>query len=166
MADPEGFYLVPTVDAPSGRFMPSNRRDAEAARLMALGWHEDEVTERLGYSDPTATIRGAKRAMAEVLRFARDEQRLMELRGLNEIEVRLWRLLDTDIVLVQHGKVVVIDGAPTKDHRFALEVMDRLMHVKAQRCRLLGLDAPTRTEVFTIDSVEAEIARLTHELGD
>lgn len=165
MADPDGFFLVPTPASPSGQFLSSSKRDSEAARLLALGWNEDDAAQKLGYDDGDAVLRAAKRAMAHAIRFARDEQRLMELRGLNEIEYRLWQLLDTDVTLVQHGRVVVINGVPEIDRRFALEVMDRLFHVKEQRCKLLGLNAPTRTEVFAIDSVEAEIARITSELG-
>lgn len=166
MSGSEGFYLIPTRDSPSGELMPAAQRDAQAARFLALGWHEDRVAEQLGYADGTYAINGAKRAMAEALRFARDEQRLMELRGLNEIEYRLWNKLDKQVILVQHGKLVFIDGKAELDHRFELEVIDRIMHVKAQRCKLLGLNAPTRSEVLTIDSIEAEIARISQELGD
>lgn len=162
----EGFFLVPTSDAPSGKLLPSERRDSEAARLLALSWDPHEIAERLGYFNDREAIKAAQRAMAAAVRFAHDEQRLMELRGLNEIEVRLWKLLDTEVVLVQHGRIVVIDGAPMEDHRFQLEVMDRILNVKQRRAKLLGLDAPTRIESITLTSVEEEIIRLEREMRD
>lgn len=163
MAD-EGFFLVPTSDAPKGKLLASERRDSEAARLIALGWDPQEIAERLGYPTDRDAVKAAQRAMAQAVRFARDEQRYMELRGLNEIEFRLWKMLDTEVVLVQHGRLVVVDGIPLQDHRFQLEVMDRILHVKQQRAKLLGLDAPTRIETITLTSVEDEILRLEDEL--
>lgn len=165
MDEAEGFFLIPSPSAPSGKFLPSSQRDAEAARMMALGWHEEQVAESLGYGNSKEAVKGAQRAMAEAIRFARDEQRFMELRGLNEIEYRLWQKLDQEVVLVQHGKMVFIDGVAMIDERFSLEVMDRILHVKKQRCDLLGLNAPTRAEVYSIDGIEAEIQRLRTELG-
>jgi hypothetical protein len=160
----EGFFLVPTSDAPRGKLLPGDRRDSEAARLIALGWDQQEIADRLGYADSGAAVKAAQRAMAIAVRFARDEQRYMELRGLNEIEVRLWKLLETDVTLVQHGRIVIIDDAPMVDHRFALEVIDRILHVKAQRAKLLDLNAPTRIETITLTSVEEEIMRLEEDL--
>lgn len=164
MAEDEGFFLVPTSSSPTGKLLPGEQRDAEAARLLALGWDPYEIAETLGYSDHAAAVKAAQRAMAEAIRFARDEQRYMELRGLNEIEYRLWQKLDTEVVLVQHGRIVVIDGAPMADHRFALEVIDRILHVKQQRAKLLGLDAPTRIESISITSIEDEIKRIESEM--
>ena len=161
----EGFFLVPTSDSPGGKLLPSQRRDAEAAKLIALGWDPQEIADRLGYGDDKEAVKAAQRATALAIRFARDEQRFMELRGLNEIEVRLWKLLDTEVVLVQHGRLIIIDGTPMPDHRFALEVMDRILHVKQQRSKLLGLDAPVKIENITISSVEEEIARIEMEIN-
>lgn len=161
----EGFFLVPTSDSPGGKLLPSQRRDTEAAKLIALGWDPQEIADRLGYADEKEAVKAAQRAMALAVRFARDEQRFMELRGLNEIEVRLWKLLDTEVVLVQHGRLVVLDGAPMPDHRFQLEVMDRILHVKQQRAKLLGLDAPTRIETISLTSIEEEINRIESEIG-
>lgn len=163
MAD-EGFFLVPTSDAPKGKLVAGAQRDMQAAKLVALGWDPQEIAETLGYASDRDAINAARRAMADAVRFARDEQRYMELRGLNEIEVRLWKLLDTEVVLVQHGRMVILDGIPMADHRFQLEVMDRILHVKQQRSKLLGLDAPTRIETITLTSVEEEIMRLEEDL--
>ena len=46
-----------------------------------------------------------------------------------------------------------------KSADFVLKVLDR-------RAKLLGLDAPTKTEVITLDAIDAEIRRLENQLGE
>jgi DNA-binding transcriptional MerR regulator len=168
---PDNVFLLPVPGVRySSQLKKGRARDAEAARLKALGWSLAEIAEKLnlvGDEPDHAEDRAAaaiKRAMASAVRFARDERRLLELEGLDELELRLWKLLDERQVLVQHGRIIEVDGVPLDDNRFALEVVDRIMKVKDQRCKLEGTYAPTRAEIVTFDSVEAEIARLEKQL--
>jgi hypothetical protein len=170
---------MPEVAVPYGEveaFRPRSPRDVnvlrgrylhrEAVRLKAIGWDVPEITDELGYPSEEVCLRGMRSAMAETVRFARDEARFLELCGLDEVELRLWKMLEDCPPLVQQGKVVIDrNGREVPDKRFTLEVFDRIKDVKAQRCKLLGLNAPTRSEVITLDGVEAEIARLERELG-
>jgi hypothetical protein len=165
--DRDNLFLLPLPGVIAQSVLKKGRaRDAEAARLKALGWGLYEIAERLdlvGDEPQHAEDRAAaaiKRAMATATRFARDERRILELQGLDELEFRLWKLLDQRQVLVQHGRIIEVDGVPLDDNRFALEVVDRILRVKEQRCKLEGTFAPTRSEVITIDSVEQEIAKL------
>lgn len=170
----DNVYLLPLPgNVPGVPTRKGRARDAEAARLKALGWSLIDIAKRLGIGDESdherAEIRAAaaiKRSMATATRFARDEARFFELIALDELELRLWRLLDERQVLVQHGKVIEVDGVPLDDNRFALEVMDRILKCRDQRCRVLGTFAPTRVEQISIDSVESEILRLEAELND
>ena len=144
-------------------------RDREAARLAALGWDPQRIGEHLGLdTDPEHTearvAAAIRRALAATHQFAASEARLLELAGLQELELYLWRLLSTEVVMVQHGRIVSINGKPMTDHRFGLEVVDRLRAVKAQKAKLMGWDAPTQTKIMTSDSVEEEIKRLEEEI--
>jgi hypothetical protein len=70
-------------------------------------------------------------------------------------------------VLVDRGQIVRGDnGQPMSDDRFVLETVDRILKIKERRARILGLDAPTRSEVLNIDSIDAEISRLETELAE
>lgn len=161
---------VPATRRPNGQ-MWKGERDAEAARLKALGWDILDIAKHLGLDQPNPenaiirTVAAIRRAMARAVRFAGDEERHLQLQSLDELELRLWKLLDNGTVLVQQGRIIEMDGIALDDHRFALEVVDRIVKVKDQRAKLLGTYAPTRVETLTIDSVEAEIERLQKELA-
>lgn len=157
--------LLP-APGPNARIYRSGRsRDNEAARLKALGWDLDDIAGHLGYIDASATARGIKRSLAEVARFAGDELRLMELKSLDEIEWAAWRTLQNRHVLVQQGRIIEDEtGRPLEDDRYVLELIDRVLRIKERRAKLMGLDAPTRTEVLSIDSIDAQIAALETEI--
>jgi hypothetical protein len=54
---------------------------------------------------------------------------------------------------------------PIEDSRFMLECIDRILKVKESRRKLLGLDAPARAEILTIDSVDSAIRDLETEIA-
>lgn len=171
----DNVYLLPVPNprAHSSIFKKGRIRDVEAARLKALGWPLMDIAKRLQLGDESdvekaeqRTAAAIKRAMADAVRFARDEDRFLELLGLDELELRLWQLLEKSVYLVNHGKIMFYGDEPMADYRFELEVMDRIMKVKDQRCKVKGTYAPTKFETVTMDSVEAEIARLEQEIGE
>lgn len=140
-------------------------RNQEAVRLKALQWSLTDICRQLGYPNEAEAYYGVQQGMAAAARFAKDEDHHLELVGLAELELRLWKMLDENMPMVNHGQVVKIDGEAVQDLRFQLDVADRILKVKVQRAKLSGLFAPTRTEVITLDMIEAEISRLKTELG-
>lgn len=156
--------LVPLP--PRGPYKRGPQRDAQAVRLKALGWSLEEIADYLGLNgDPTRAGAAIRRGLANTVRVARDEQRLLELSSLDELERACWMEMRARHVMISNGRVVRDDdGEPYEDDRFVLETIDRILKIKDQRAKLLGLNAPARAEVLTIDSVEAEIMRLEHEL--
>lgn len=146
--------------------------NAEATRLKAVGVPIEEIAERFGWTDAdgnpdTARVSGAIRTnLAGMYRFVNDETRMVELRSLDELEYRLWRLLEERHVVISQGRVVRDEhGEAVADRRFELETHDRIMKIKERRAKMLGLDAPLKTVTVTLDGIEAEILRLEQELA-
>lgn len=142
-------------------------RDTEAVRLRARGWTLEEICDALDLGDDTRRAAAAiRRGLGSMVRFATDEHREMELRSLDELEHELWKQLRHHHPLVDRGTIVLgFNGDVLPDDRFVLETVDRILKVKHHRADLLGLKAPTRAEIITIDSIDAEIARLERELS-
>lgn len=143
-------------------------RDMEALRLRSRGWTIDQIAEHLAFtgSNPSkAAATAIKRAAAKLVRFPADEVKLLELESLDELESIQWSLLRQQHVMVNARGVVYDEtGSPVQDDRIKLEIMDRIMKIKERRARMLGLDAPSRSEVITIDVIDREIAQLEKEL--
>lgn len=156
--------LVPLP--PRGPYKRGPQRDAQACRLKALGWSLDDIAHHLGLGDdPRRAAAAIRRGLANTVRVARDEQRLLELSSLDELERACFLELQSRHIMVSNGRIIRDDDdEPLDDDRFLLETVDRILKIKEVRAKLLGLNAPARAEVLTIDSVEAEIMRLEHEL--
>ena len=148
-------------------------RDAECVRLKALGWTLDDIAVHLELDKPNPdnardrVAAAIRRHLGTMSRFAADEMRLVELMSLDEVEWKAWETLKSAHVVVNQGKVVVHadTGEPVADDRFILEVIDRILKIKERRAKLMGLDAPTRREVITMDSIDEEIAKLEREVS-
>lgn len=147
-------------------------RDNECARLKAQGWKLEDIAKHLGLDQPNPengpqrVAAAIKRALGEMSRFVGDEMRLMESNSLDELEWEAWKTLQSRHVVISQGKVVRDEttGEAIDDDRFILEVLDRILKIKERRAKLMGLDAPQRREVITMDSIDQEIAKLESEL--
>lgn len=144
-------------------------RDLEALRMKAQGHTLQEIADSLGLSgDPRKAARSIKRAAAVAYRWASDEQRLLEMESLDELEHMLWERLRGEQPPLANARGVVLHpdtGDTLEDSRFALETHDRIMRVKERRAKLMGLDAPSKSEVISIDKVDAEIKKLEEEIA-
>ncbi len=123
------------------------QRRTQAVQLRLAGVDFETIADRLGYSSRGAAYTDITRALegslAE-LKHGADVLRHEELLRLNRLQAGLWS--------------AALAG-DTKSAETVLKIIDR-------RCRLLGLDAPQRHEVVTMSAIEAEIQRLTTELGE
>lgn len=153
--------------APEGhpRYHPW-KRDREAARLKAIGHSLEEIAELLnltdsmtGEFDPRRAAKAVQRGLTTVYRFSIDETRLAELQSLDEMERHLWQSLRREHVLVQQGRVIMVEGQVVQDERFVLEALDRILKIKERRAKYLGLDAQVRLSVEA-DQIGGEIAQL------
>lgn len=162
-ADGDFFPEARPVDHPQYH---SWKRDREAARLKAVGHSLEEIAEQLnltdsmtGEYDPRRAAKAVQRGLLAVVRFTVDEQRLMELQSLDEMEQHLWQQLRREHVLVQQGRVIMVEGQIVQDERFVLEALDRILKIKERRSKYLGLDAQVRVSVEA-DQIGGEIASL------
>jgi len=119
--------------------------DAQAARLRSRGLTYRQIAQAQGVSAPTAHDR-VRRAIAAV-----PVEAVTELR-----EIELHRL---DMLLEK-----VMEKATSDDKGFLFAV-DRALAIADRRAKLLGLDAPQRHEVITLDAITAEIQKLEAALG-
>ena len=142
------------------------KRDREAARLKAMGWSLDEIAEHLsltergtGEPDPRRAAAAVKRGLSLVHQVNIDEKRLEQLQHYEMMKRHIWDSINTEHVLVQQGKVVLKDGMPIEDARFALEAFDRLNRIEESVSKLLGTQAAQRFSVEA-DQLGTEISQL------
>jgi hypothetical protein len=144
------------------------RRRAEVLRMRVAGLNFQQIGERL---DPPVSRAMANKlykvALQEITREPSDEARQLELERIDDMIVCAREVLGRTHYVVQAGKVVTHNGRELVDDGPVLAVLDRLIRLSETKRRLLGLDAPTRTEhkVTTVDQVDAEIAELEAELA-
>jgi len=122
-------------------------RRSKAVAMRLAGMDYDTIVIRLGYSDRGAACKDITRALeANVAEQNRtvDVLRQAELQRLDRLQAGMW---------------TAAAGGDSRAVETVLRIIDR-------RCKLLGLDAPVRHEVVTLDAIEAEIRRLSTELGE
>lgn len=124
----------------------SAQKVARAIALKNSGMSWTDVAKRAGYSDRGAACKAVTRELAK-RRGEVDHQleimREQEGARLDALQATLW-------------------PAAEAGNRKAIET---ILKICDRRCKLYGLDAPTKHEVVTMDAIDAEIARITAELG-
>ncbi len=123
----------------------------------------------MGCSVSTAHDR-VQRAIAAVPVEAVNQIRAVELDRLDDAFRGAYRLMHTDQVKVDHGKVVRDDvtGEPIIDHTLKLSALRSLLRIAEGRRRLIPhLEAPKTATltVMTEDVVDAQIRELEAELA-
>lgn len=151
-----------------GRFIKQTataQRDAEAAQLRVNGLTYQAIADRMDYSHRDLARRAVERALAATVREPADELRQLELIRLDALWVEAVKVMTTEHITVNNGRVIEIDGVPLKDDGPTLSAIDRLLKIMERRAKLVGLDSPAKVEVMTLDALDREIEKLTAELG-
>jgi hypothetical protein len=150
------------------RAATAKRRNAAIAMRLA-GATYDQIADDLGYASRSAAFVDITRALEINLaeqRRTTDLFRQEELQRLDALWARAWMVLERHHVTVSHGRIVCgDDGDPLLDDGPVLAAIDRLLKIQERRSKFLGLDAPTKHEVVSMDVLDREIQRLTAELG-
>jgi len=126
--------------------------------------HLETIATTLGYTSTSACGLDIQRALAAAVREPAEEVRAIELLRLDTLWQKAMAVLERNHVAISHGQVVKVEGESLCDDGPTLAAIDRLLRIQERRAKLLGLDAPTKHEVVTMDAIEAEIQRLNAEL--
>ncbi len=118
-------------------------RQAQALQLRLGGASFAQIGRQLGDVSAPRAYQLYKAALRQVVRQPNAELVDLELARLDQLLVAMW------------PKAMQGSG-------WAVE---RCLSIMERRARLLGLDAPTKHEVMTIDAIDAEIRHLEAELA-
>jgi hypothetical protein len=159
----------------NGRFTRSIEQaemDAGAARLRSRGWSYGRIAAELGYSDDAAAYRAVQRVLVETVAEPAAELRQIELARLDVLYEAALGVLEREHLAIANGKVVYDfgssgdgEGKQVLDDAPVLQAIDRCLRIQERRAKLLGLDAPAKLEVVTLDAVDAAIRDLEAELA-
>jgi hypothetical protein len=147
------------------RSLDTAEKDAEAARLRARGQSYREIAAALGYQDDSGSYRAVQRALVATVAEPADELRALQVAQLDMLAQQALGVLEREHISISQGRVMCIDDVPVPDDGPVLAAIDRLLKIQERRAKLLGLDAPSRHEVVSLDALDAEINRLSAELG-
>jgi hypothetical protein len=128
--------------------LESAERDAEAARLWGRGWTYEAISDHLGYGDKANALRAVRSALKAVQAEGVNEARTAQLALIGELKRHALDVLETDHVMVSHGKVIKDDdGNPLLDDGPRLAAIGKLETLIAREAALLGTPMPTRSKL-------------------
>ena len=133
--------------ATSKRKLTAREREARSVELRKEGHTYQEIADELRYKSPSGARDAILRAMEKMLPVEEAEEvRKMEAMRLDAITQRLWGKFK------EKGKV-------------NLGIVDRLLRIMERRARLLGIDAPVKSEVTIDMTVEEVDDAINREVG-
>lgn len=159
-----------------GRFtrtIDGAERDAEAARLKSRGLTYTQIARNLEYADASGAYRAVQRALAAVPAESVDELRAVQRAQIDALTAKAIEVLEsTHYAFTVHGDLVRgpegpngEPGEPLLDSGPTLAAIDRLIRLAERLSKLMGLDAPSRHEVITLDYLDAQIRDAAEELA-
>ena len=98
-------------------------RQIKALELRASGMRYQDIADKLGYKTPGGAYKAVKSALIKTLREPADELRNLEVERLDALLIDLW---------------------PNKHKPI---YTDRILRIMERRAKLLGLDAPIKTDL-------------------
>lgn len=140
-------------------------RDAEALSYRARGWTHQRIANEMGYTNESGARKACERAYAAGIRESNDEAKALLLLDLNAAKQAVWAVLEANHLVISDGRVVKLDDVPIPDDEPVLRAVDRLVRINQEIAKIYGAYAPVRSEVITLDAIEAEIRKLEAEVG-
>lgn len=127
-----------------------------AWQLSCDGFTHRQIAVELGVSHGTVANR-LNAYLRDRIEPAIEDLRQLELERLDALTRQAQAILQSEQVLVQHGRIVRDnDGEPLVDKDLALRAMDRIARFSDARCKLLGLHAPLKIDARYPDRVVPE----------
>lgn len=162
----------PNQDARDGRgkytrTLEGAEKDAAAADLRSKGYTYQRIADELGYSDKKNAWTSVQRCLKAVIEEPTKEVLALELgrldaelERLNGLEDSVRAVLERKHITVSNGRIIKLpnpdtgDEEPLEDDGPVLQAVDRLLRIEESRRKngesrrkLLGLDAPAKTQV-------------------
>lgn len=149
------------------RTLENAQRDAKACEMKARGATYQQIANALGYGDRSHAHRAVKAALAAIPIESAEELRRLQLDTLDYLAERATRILERQhLTITQSGRIVADEnGEKVLDDGPALGAIDRILRIQDRKAKLMGLDAPVKTEVITLDYLNARLEELTAELA-
>jgi hypothetical protein len=123
-------------------------RDGEIWRAYTRGETQESIGKRFGITQ-TRVSQIIVQVRASIPEPDRVALILRETEFLDQMRLTALALVDSrPIPAYSNGKPIIMDdGTPAEDHSGRLAAYDRALKAHERYCRLLGLDAPTRSDV-------------------
>ena len=153
--------VIPIEQARSGKgtFIRTAEQialDHKASELRSQSKTFREIGEILDVPLSTAYVM-VQRAIADIPREATVELIALEIAKIDFLERKAIQILEKHHVFVSQGGKIVYDGEEKlEDDGPALQAINTLSKLADRRAKLLGLNAPTRTELTSTVSVSIE----------
>lgn len=172
---PDGQYI---------RTIKGAQRDAEAARLRAMGWSYQQIADDVGFPSKGNAHRAVERAFAAIVTESDEHAKRLDLERIDRLIEAAWGVLERQHVTVSQGKIVgrfkefardpdtgaVVrdnDDKPIpiyeelEDDAPVLAAIDRVEKLLARRGKIIGYEAPakSRVEIVTAEMIEEQIAQ-------
>lgn len=148
------------------RAIDQAQKDGDAARLRGRGWSYQRIADELDYCDKAAAYRAVQRVLLETVAEPAAELRQLEMQRLDALYEAALEVLERRHITVSNGKVVYDElGSTVLDDGPVIQAITACLRVQERRAKLLGLDAPTRMELVSVDVVDAAIRDLEAELA-
>lgn len=143
-------------------------RRGKALQMRAAGLTFEQIKDQLGYKTRGSAVQDVQRAMALTVSEPAADLRALQAARLEMLWVKAMQVLSRTHLTVSHGRVIMVgpEGAerPLQDDGPVLAAIRELRQISTEVRKLFGLDAPTRVEVISDDTLDAEIRRLSEEL--
>lgn len=124
-------------------------KDHQAAGMRPMTYRA--IGEKFGVNESSA-YQMVQRAIADIPRESTEELIQLELMKLDRIESKAADIMEKyHPVVTQSGKILDLE-----EETPVIQAMNTLLKVADRRARLLGLNAPTRTELTSTVSVTIE----------
>jgi hypothetical protein len=103
--------------------------------------------------------------MTDSARETSEEAKTILIADLNAAKQAVWAVLEANHLVISDGRVVTLDGEPIPDDEPVLKAVDRLVKINQELAKIYGAYAPVKSEVITMDAIDAEIRKLEADLG-
>jgi hypothetical protein len=133
---------------PNGRSAESDARQIQVMELRRAGMRFTDIATKLDYADESGARKAYQAAMARFIGEPSDEMRRLHHERIEDLWRRAYNIAMND---------------DNKDR--AMRALDRCTSLLERDSKLLGLDAPVKTDITITDTIDQQIQSLVAQLA-